>query len=278
MKNNKLSKSLAIVIFVAMMVTLVLCSGMSAIAKNSKKSAGDVLSKIKSSGQLVIGTSADFPPYEFHKVANGKDQIVGFDINIAQEIAKNLGVKLVIKDMNFDGLLAALATGNIDMVIAGMNPTKERAKKVDFSKIYYRAEQTVMVRTADASKYKSLADFTGKIVGAQKGSTQETLAKEQIKGAQIKSISKITDLVLELKNSKIDGLVLESPVAKSYVSKNTDIKVSGIYLKLEENGSAIAVKKNNPGFIQEINKTLTKLMNSKSIDKFVVQANNLVEK
>ncbi len=76
-----------------------------------------------------MATSADYPPYEFHKVVNGKDEIVGFDIEIAKEIAKQLGVELEIKDIKFDGLLAALQGGTVDMVISGMTPTEERKKK-----------------------------------------------------------------------------------------------------------------------------------------------------
>ncbi|MBR5866998.1 MAG: transporter substrate-binding domain-containing protein, partial [Spirochaetaceae bacterium] len=97
------------------------------------------MEKIKANGKIILGTSADYPPYEFHALIDGKDTIVGFDISIAEEIAKDLGVQLEIKDMNFDGLLAALVSGNVDFVISGMTPTEERKQNVDFSDIYYEA-------------------------------------------------------------------------------------------------------------------------------------------
>ena len=84
------------------------------------------LDATKSKGKLVVGTSADYPPYEFHKQVDGKDQIVGFDIDIAKEVAKDLGVELEVDDMSFDGLLVALQAGKVDMVFAGMTPTDER--------------------------------------------------------------------------------------------------------------------------------------------------------
>jgi len=82
----------------------------------SQKKEVSKLQEIKDKGVLTIGTSADYPPYEFHKEIDGKDTIVGFDMMIAEEIAKDLGVKLEIKDMKFDGLLGALKSKNVDMV------------------------------------------------------------------------------------------------------------------------------------------------------------------
>ena len=84
--------------------------------KESTSSNTSALEAIKSKGKLVIGTSADYPPYEFHKEVDGKDQIVGFDIEIAKQFAKDLGVELEIKDMAFDGLLVALQADKVDMV------------------------------------------------------------------------------------------------------------------------------------------------------------------
>ena len=120
-------------------------------AKDSK--AVSSLEKIKASGKIILGTSADYPPYEFHALVDGKDTIVGFDIELAKEIAKDLGVELEIKDMSFDGLLAALVSGNVDMVISGMTPTEERRQNVDFSEIYYQAVHGAVIRVADEAKY-----------------------------------------------------------------------------------------------------------------------------
>ncbi|MBE6345375.1 MAG: transporter substrate-binding domain-containing protein, partial [Spirochaetaceae bacterium] len=151
--------------FFAMMMVLPVMAG-------GKKDVS-VMEKIKADGKIILGTSADYPPYEFHSMVDGKDTIVGFDISIAQEIAKDLGVELEIKDMNFDGLLAALVSGNVDFVISGMTPTEERKQNVDFSDIYYEAVHGAVIRVADEAKYaanpESLKDV---LIGAQKGAIQ----------------------------------------------------------------------------------------------------------
>lgn len=233
------------------------------------------LADIKKAGKIVMGTSADYAPYEFHKLIEGKDMIVGFDIEIAKAIAADMGVTLEIKDMGFDGLLPALAAGNVDFVMSGMTPTEERKKNVDFSKVYYTAEQIVLVRTEDKDKFKTIDDLKKANVGVQTASIQEGLAKEQLEGAKLKSIGKIPDLVLELKNKKIDALIMEKPVATGYTSKHTDVVISGLSLNAEDAGSAAAVKKGNPELVAQIDKTLERLINEKAIEQFVTEAYNL---
>jgi arginine/lysine/histidine transporter system substrate-binding protein len=188
-----------------------------------------------------------------------------------------LGVKLVIKDMDFKGLLNALESGNIDMVLAGMTPTDERKQSVDFSNIYYTATQTLVVRTEDKDKIKSIQDLDGKGLGVQKGSIQEDIAKNQLPKAQPKALGKISDLALALKTKKVDAAIIESPVASSYVNANKDLIISDVKLKTEDAGSAVAVKKGEQDFVDAINKTLDKLKSSKAIDKMVIDANSLVE-
>lgn len=265
-------KKVAVSILTAIVMTMSLT-----MAGFAKTTADSKMAQIKKAGVLIIGTSADYPPYEFHKVVNGKDKIVGFDIKIGNEIAKGLGVNVLYKDMNFDGLLAALVTNKVDMVIAGMNPSPERAKKVDFSKIYYKAIQVVVERTADKATYTTIDSLKGKTVGVQTGTTQEALAKDQMKDSTIKSLAKVTDLILELKNNKVDAIILERPVAASFVSKNSDLCIGSVSLNNENKGAAVAMKKNSPELVNNVNKVLDKLMKSNSIDKFVTEANNEVE-
>ncbi len=254
----------------------------------TKGAQDEKLASIKKSGKLVLGTSADYPPYEFHAQIDGKDAIVGFDVAIAEEIAKDLGVKLEIKDMDFDGLLAALASGNVDLVIAGMTPTDERRQNVDFSDIYYFAEHGVMIRKADAEAYGSdAASLKDRMIGAQRGAIQVTLAKTRIKGvsddnaeaphAQVKELGKLPDLVMELKNSKIDAIVAELPVAKAYLGANADLVLAGYTFKDDDGGSAVAVKKGETAFLAKVNETVARLKTSGSVDKFVAASSELVE-
>ncbi len=243
------------------------------------------LDQIKKSGKLVIGTSADFPPYEFHVQAGGKDAIVGFDVAIAAEIAKDLGVKLEIKDMRFDGLLAALQAGTVDLVLAGMTPTEERKKAVDFSDIYYVSKQGIMIRSADAAKYPSKESFKEVMMGAQKGAIQVGLAKT-LKGvakaelekphAQVKELGKVSDLVLELKFKKIDAIAMEWAVGDAYAEKNPDLAMTPFVLDAD-GGSAIAFKKGSPELVAAVNRSLARLVAAKAVDRFVAEAVDLVE-
>jgi polar amino acid transport system substrate-binding protein len=155
----------------------------------------------------------------------------------------------------------------------------ERAKQVNFSKVYYAAVQAVIVRTEDKDNLKSFADLSGKKIGVQKATTQEKIAQEQIKGADIKSLGKITDLVLALKSKNVDDLVVELPVAQAYADKNTDIVVSGMKFSEEaaQKGSAVAIAKDEEALLNSVNKTLDRLMKDDKISKFVADANNMTE-
>ncbi|SHK34740.1 transporter substrate-binding domain-containing protein [Tepidibacter formicigenes] len=271
MLKNNISKIIAIIMVLCVGIVFVGCKNTQEEKELSK------IEKIKKEGKIVVGTSADYPPYEFHKEVNKKDEIVGFDIEIAKEIAKDLGVKLEIKDMKFDGLLAALDSGNVDFVIAGMTPTEERAQKVDFTKVYYNAVQAVVVKTEDKDRIKSIDDLKGKKIGVQKGSIQEQIATNEIPEAKVKSLGKVSDLMLELKNSKVNAVIVEVPVADAYASKNEDIILTDIEFKDEEEGSAIAIKKGNEDLVESMNSTLDRLIKEKSIDKFVLQAIEMID-
>ena len=246
--------------------------------KESTSSNTSALEAIKSKGKLVIGTSADYPPYEFHKEIDGKDQIVGFDIEIAKQFAKDLGVELEIKDMAFDGLLVALQADKVDMVFAGMTPTDERKQNADFSDIYYTATHRFILRSGDETAITSMDDLKGKKIGVQKGSIQEGIAQDNFDAANIKSLDKVTDLVLDLKNNKVDAVLAELPVAEINVQKNTGIAIADkLEVKDPDGGCAIAMKKNSTELQAEINKTIKKLKDENKIEQFVMDANKLVE-
>lgn len=278
MLKKKASKLLALLITGTVVFGFAGCGKASSASANAGTTKQESkVDKIKKAGKLVLGTSADYPPYEFHKSVDGKDEIVGFDVEIAKEIAKDLGVKLEIKDMDFKGLLNALDAGNIDIVLAGMTPTPEREKSVDFSNIYYKAEQKVVVRAEDKDKIKVADDLKGKKLGVQKGSIQEDIAKNQLPGAEAQALGKISDIVLALNTKKFDAAIIEGPVATSYVNANKNLVIADLQLKTEDAGSAAAVKKGNKDLVDAINKTLERLTNEKTIEKFVTDANKLVE-
>ncbi|MHC1682375.1 MAG: transporter substrate-binding domain-containing protein [Clostridiaceae bacterium] len=270
MKKKKTSKLLAFLVATTVAFGLVACGK----ASNTTESKLDSIKKAK---KIVLGTSADYPPYEFHKSVDGKDEIVGFDIEIAKEVAKDLGVELEIKDMQFDGLLSALEAGKIDLIISGMTPTEERKQSVDFSKVYYTAVQNVVVRAEDKDKIKTFADLAGKKLGVQKASIQEKLAKDQLPDNQATSLAKIPDIVLALKSNKFDAAIIEGPVATAYTNSDKSVVISDVKIETEDASAAIAVKKGNTDFVDAINKTIDRLLNEKLIEKFVTEANESVE-
>lgn len=267
-------KIVGVIILLVLAVTFIVgCSKQEASVAEQPASK---IAEIKAAGKIVLGTAADYPPYEFHSVINGQDEIIGFDIEIAKEIAKTLGVKLEIKDMKFNGLLAALKAGNIDFIVAGMVPTEERKQSVDFSKSYYQAEQTFLTKLDKVETYQTVDDLKNLKVGVQKATIQEKIAKEKIANAELKSLSKITDLVLELKNNKIDGIVLVKPVASAYAKANSDLEVAKVSFG-KEAGVAIAVEHNSPELLQVINQTLDQLMAEDKINQFIRQATEQME-
>ncbi|NFG63249.1 MULTISPECIES: ABC transporter substrate-binding protein [unclassified Clostridium] len=277
--NKGLLKKLGLVVAIgAMAISIIGCSGnKNAEGSKGSKESASVLESIKQKGKLVVGTSADYPPYEFHKEIDGKDQIVGFDISMAKSLAEDLGVELQINDMDFDGLLIALQAGKVDMVFAGMTPTDERKENADFSDIYYTAKHGFIVRKGEEGNIKSLDDLKNKKIGVQKGSIQERLANDKIPDAEKKALGKVTDLVLDLKNNKVDAILVELPVAEFNCEKNSDIALTDVILEDSEGGSAIAMNKGSDDLKSEINKTIQKLKDEGKIDQFVIEANDMVE-
>jgi ABC-type amino acid transport substrate-binding protein len=276
MKNGIIKKLVAVAAVATIAISMVGCG--SSTKKESTNSNASALEAIKSKGKLVVGTSADYPPYEFHKEIDGKDQIVGFDIEIAKQLATDLGVELEIKDMAFDGLLVALQADKVDMVFAGMTPTEERKQNADFSDIYYSATQRFILRSGDETSIASMDDLKGKKIGVQKGSIQEGIAKENFDAANIKSLDKVTDLVLDLKNNKVDAILVELPVAQINVEKNSGIAIADkLEVKDPTGGSAIAMKKGSTELQTEVNKTIKKLNDENKIKQFALEANKLAD-
>ncbi|MDW7671170.1 MAG: transporter substrate-binding domain-containing protein [Bacillota bacterium] len=246
-------------------------------AESSAEPVGGKIGDIQSAGKIVLGTAADYPPYEFIAEIDGNLEVVGFDIDIAREIANDLGVELEIRDMDFDGLLAALVAGNIDFIVAGMVPTEVRKESVDFSIPYYSAEQRFLVRAADAAEMTTIESLAGKRIGAQISTVQEQIATEQIMDpAELRFLSRINDLILDLKSDRIDGIVLVGPVAASYANADAQLELSEISFG-QEDGVAIAIAKGNDDLTESINATLERLMAADMINQFIAEATALAD-
>ncbi len=243
----------------------------------AKKELGKI-ERIRKAGKIVVGTSADYPPYEFRLLPEMENEIVGIDIDIAEAIAADLNVKLEIKNFDFNKLFNELTAGNIDLILAGLAPSQEREKIVDFSIPYYQAIQNMLIRAKDGDKIKLLEDLRGKVVGTQTGSIQEDMARNMIAGATFFTMPSIQKLIDELVNGKLDAVILEKPVADTFVFRNSEL------LNLECNsdrtplGSAVAVKKGDADLLERINRILEKLIAENKISQFVQDAKVFTDK
>lgn len=230
---------------------------------------GPVMQKIKESGKIVVGTASGYPPYEFIDASKADKTVIGIDMEIAQALADKLGVKLEVQDMNFQSLLSSLTSGKVDIAISGINPTDERRKTMDFSDDYLPTEQMVLIRKADADKYKSLEDLYGKTIGVQKSTTQETLTKNEIKDAQIVGLAHVPEAVLELKHGKVDGVVVEGICGKQYLIYNDDLMFAeGIHFKNGTKNSAAALQKGNEDLLKVVNEVLKENTDNGNLKKW----------
>ena len=119
----------------------------------------DALTKIREKGELTVGMSVDYAPYEFFVMENGKKKMVGMDLEILKEVAKDIGVDFKVEEMEFKGICTAVNAGQVDIGLSGLSPDEKRKEIVDFSDIYFEAEQGILINKKDASKIKKLGDL-----------------------------------------------------------------------------------------------------------------------
>lgn len=229
---------------------------------------GDLLASIKSKGKLTIGTASGYPPYEFVDVTSSDQSVTGIDIELAQAIADKLGVELEVQDMNFSSLLTSLSAGKVDMAIAGISPTDERKETYDFSDSYLFADQSIIINKSDADKYKTLDDFKGKTLAAEKSTTQEALCQEKMPDCPLTSLEKVPDCILELKNGKAEGVVVESVVGEQYILTDDTLQFADATFDTKKE-SAIAINKGNDDLLEILNEVIKENQDNGNFDKWV---------
>jgi len=203
-------------------------------------------------GVLVMATNPEFPPFEYMEGEN----IEGLDVDLAIEIAKDLGMELFIESMAFDSIIAAVKTLKADVGIAGMSITDERLNSVDFSVPYFDASQVCIIIAG--SGIASNEDLMGKKVGVQLGTTGDIAASEMTD--DVVRYQKGLDAILELQSNKLDAVVLDKPVAENILkSINNDKLVIAHGIIFEEESYAIAVAKNRPELLESINNTIARI-------------------
>ena len=215
----------------------------------------------KSENDLVMVTEAGFAPYEYYK--DGK--MVGVDIDIANEIAKDMGKKLVVKDVAFDSIINEINSGKADFGAAGMSITPERLEEVDFSMEYVVSNQVVMVRKDSNITFDSI---DGKNIAVQLGTVADSYANEHYKKSKIVSQKKYLTMVEDLKASKVDLIIMDNLPAQEIVKENPELKILDGYLFSDSYG--IALKKGNNELKENINQVLSRLMDEGKIEEFVI--------
>jgi polar amino acid transport system substrate-binding protein len=213
--------------------------------------------------KYVVGTSADFPPFEY--VENG--EFVGFDIDLIKAIAEEMGFEIEIRDMSFDSLIAALVSGNLDIVISGMTITPEREEVVSFSKPYWTADQSVVVR--EDSDMTITVLFGKHNIGVQTGTTgdlwvEENLVETKILTGNFKRYDTYVLAMTDLINKNIDAIVLDAPVAEGF-AKVRPVKIVGVIKTYEDYG--IAVNKANKQLLELINEGISRLEESGKLNE-----------
>ena len=214
-----------------------------------------------------------FAPFEFYFVGeDGKEYEAGFEMELARQIAADIGVELEVSDQQFNGLIPALQNGDVDLVLSGMTVTEERKNAVDFSSTYYVGEQPIVVREADLDTYKTAEDLKGKIIGAQLATIQQTIAEEQFPDSELLLLPTVPTLLMELLNGNIEGVVCSKIVATSYMNIYPGLAFSEV--ESNKNGVGVAVAKGdeNATLLAAVNETVERVVADGTYDGWVEKA------
>ena len=273
MKNlSMLKKMLLLALSAAMLLTVLTGCGSSETAAPQDEQATEaqaeeqpaaeastLLEQIKAKGKLVVGTEAQYAPYEFKDLdAN----FVGCDMWLAQQIADSLGVELEIVDMSFAGIIPAVQSGQVDLGIAAFTNTPERAEEIDFSDLYETSAQLLIVKTGNADTYSTKEALAGQKVGAQKGTIQSQLIQSALPDSELFELEKYPALALEVQNGNIAGLVVDQAVGESLVANsNGELEVSNFEFSAEEAsfGKSVVIAKGNEDLVAAVNEVVDKV-------------------
>lgn len=219
-------------------------------------------SKEVSGGTLIMGTNAEFPPYEFYE----GNKIVGIDAEIAQAIADKLGMELIIEDMAFDAIISSVTSGKVDFGAAGMTVTEDRLMSVDFTDTYASSTQVTIVK--EGSEITNAEGLKNKIIGVQLGTTGDALAGD-IEGATVERYNKGLEAVQSVIQGKIDAVVIDEATAKAFAANTQGIII--LDEKMSDEEYAIAVKKGNTELVTKMNAAIKELKAEGKLDEIVAK-------
>ncbi|MDR1745181.1 MAG: basic amino acid ABC transporter substrate-binding protein [Planctomycetota bacterium] len=214
-------------------------------------------------GQVVVGTNAEFPPFE---LTDDNNAIIGYDIDIITAVGKAAGFEVVMQNQAFDTLIESLESGKIDAVISGMTITDARREKIDFSNPYYNAAQVIVVQ-GGVDGYTRIGDIKGKKIGVQLGTTGAGMAEEVMgkDNPDLKQFRKYNEVFTDLRLGRIDAVVVDLPVANAYLRNIPGLKISSPPMSEEQYG--IGVRKGNADLLKQINDGLAAIRANGEFDK-----------
>lgn len=211
---------------------------------------------------VVVAVSFDNPPFEYYR----DGQKVGFDVDLAEVIAKELKLKVDFKDMSFDSLIGALQSGRAAFAISAITPTAERAEKVDFSEPYKTSGIVIIV--GKNSPIQSATDLNDKVVGAQLGTIYETYAKQELnqvlKNFSVRSLNKIPDILQDFKAGRISAIIIGENEGISLINSHPDLKM--IVIPSTKSGYAVAMPKDSP-LKRDIDAIIEKMKQNGDLEK-----------
>ena len=243
-------------LLVLCMAVIMAMAAMVAGCGSDKKDAGD--SKV-----LKVGTNADFAPFEFQD-ENGKEY-QGFDMDLIRAIGEEMGYKVEINNLQFDGLIPAIQAGNIDVAITGMTINDERKQNVLFSDPYYKSGLSIIVEK-DNNEIKTFQDLKGKKVAVQIGTTSAAEINK-LGGVDVKEFNSSADTFMELRAKGVDAVVNDRPVNDYYILKSGETNVKALPELLTSEDYGIAMAKGNTEMQQKINDALKKLHENGKYDE-----------
>lgn len=264
-------KAIYILLIVALMLSVAGCTAPKEPAATQPpaaepKSDTPTLDKIRAKGTLILGTESTYPPFEFIIIKDGKSVGVGMDVSLGEKIAEKIGVKFETSEMAFDAIIPAITVGTVD-IGGSMTPTEERKQVIDFSDLYYFSSNNFIVRKGEEANFSKKEDFAGKTIGAQQGTIQNTMVVEEFKDSKNLILPKVSSLIQELKNGNIDAIMVEAPVADTYVKAHQDLASAAFTIPDESGGVAISMAKGTDDLRALINEVIKEMMANGEMDK-----------
>lgn len=275
-----MKKLLSLLLVLAMALTLCACGGTEKDAEEATTSNQSV-DAIKEAGEIIMYTNAEFPPFEYR---DDNNNVAGVDVEIAQAIADDLGVKLVVEDVNFDSIVTSVQAGKAAFGAAGMTVTDERKESVDFSINYVTSKQYVIL--PEGKTIETINDLDGKNIGVQTGTTGDFIISDAINGTDDAeaiipnaTTNGYTSAILasqDLLSGRLDAVVIDKLPAENIVAANSGKGLTATELKYADGSDtteeyAICVQKGNTTLLDAINASLQKLIDDGTIDKLIVK-------